>query len=51
MKFRTAIKRSARLAVAALATGLLLSACAATPSANANNCVGPVSFCNTYFGS
>jgi hypothetical protein len=52
MTFRTAIKRSARFAVVAVAAGLLLSGCATTPSSTANNsCVGPVSFCNTFFGS
>ncbi|TCK95952.1 hypothetical protein B0G74_2595 [Paraburkholderia sp. BL9I2N2] len=51
MTLRTAIKRSARFAAAAVAAGLLLSGCATRPSSTADSCVGPPSYCNIYFGS
>jgi hypothetical protein len=51
MTLRTALNRSARFAVAAIAAGLLLSGCATTTSNSADSCVGPPSYCNVYFGS
>lgn len=51
MTLRTALNRSARFAVAAIAAGLLLSGCATTTSSSADSCVGPPSYCNVYFGS
>jgi hypothetical protein len=43
--------RAACRAFVALAAGALLSGCASTAQQNAGGCVGPPSFCNTYFGS
>ena len=35
----------------AVALGVLLSGCATTHKSAANQCLGPPSYCNVYFGS
>ncbi|WP_323119637.1 hypothetical protein [Burkholderia alba] len=51
MKNHTLLKRLARLALAGLAAGALLSGCATARPNGPGDCVGPPDFCNVFFGS
>ncbi|MBN3833965.1 hypothetical protein [Burkholderia sp. Ac-20344] len=45
------LARSARLALVALAAGVMLSGCAAARPNGPGDCVGPTDFCVPFFGS
>ncbi len=51
MTLSRSFKRLARLALAGVAAGALLSGCAAPRPAAPGECVGPADFCNVFFGS
>ncbi len=51
MKLRPLLVRSARVALVAIAAGVMLSGCAAAQPDGPGDCVGPPDFCVPFFGS
>jgi len=51
MKLRPLLARSARIALVAIAVGVMLSGCAAARPDGPGDCVGPPDFCVPFFGS
>lgn len=51
MKLLPLLARFARLALVAIAAGVMLSACAAAQPDGPGDCVGPPDFCVPFFGS
>ncbi|HDV6324496.1 TPA: hypothetical protein RJR39_000530 [Burkholderia cenocepacia] len=51
MKLLPLLARFARLALVAIAAGVMLSACATPQPDGPGDCVGPPDFCVPFFGS
>ncbi|MDR6502689.1 hypothetical protein J2785_005873 [Burkholderia ambifaria] len=51
MKLRLLFARPVRLALVAIAAGVMLSGCAAAQPDGPGDCVGPADFCVPFFGS